>query len=316
VLTGTELEAMSQDQLARVVQDVDVYARTSPEHKIRIVRALQSHGEVVAMTGDGVNDAPALTRADVGIAMGIKGTEATKEAAEIVLADDNFATIRSAIREGRRIYDNLRKSVVFLLPTNGAQSLVILVAIVFGLALPLTPVQVLWINMVTAITLSLALAYEPAERGIMTRPPRKTGGSLVSGSELGFVAVVSLLIGGATIGLFYSVAATGVDIDYARTEAVAMLALGQLAYLFNCRFMTRSSLTLDVFRGNRIIWWSAAALIALQLVYTYVPFMNDLFGSRPLSVGSWVLPVVLSIAIFLAVEALKALRRRSVHAHA
>jgi len=316
VLTGTELEAMSQDQLARVVQDVDVYARTSPEHKIRIVRALQSHGEVVAMTGDGVNDAPALTRADVGIAMGIKGTEATKEAAEIVLADDNFATIRSAIREGRRIYDNLRKSVVFLLPTNGAQSLVILVAIVFGLALPLTPVQVLWINMVTAITLSLALAYEPAERGIMTRPPRKPGGSLVSGSELGFVAVVSLLIGGATIGLFYSVAATGVDIDYARTEAVAMLALGQLAYLFNCRFMTRSSLTLDVFRGNRIIWWSAAALIALQLVYTYVPFMNDLFGSRPLSVGSWVLPVVLSIAIFLAVEALKALRRRSVHAHA
>lgn len=143
VLTGAELEALSQEQLKEVVRDVDVYARTSPEHKIRIVRALQSHGEVVAMTGDGVNDAPALTRADVGIAMGIKGTEATKEAAEFVLADDNFATIRSAIAEGRRIYDNLRKSIVFLLPTNGAQSLVILIAVVFGLTLPITSVQVL-----------------------------------------------------------------------------------------------------------------------------------------------------------------------------
>jgi magnesium-transporting ATPase (P-type) len=193
---------MSQDELAKVVQKVDVFARTSPEHKIRIVRALQSHHEVVAMTGDGVNDAPALTRADVGIAMGIKGTEATKEAAEIVLADDNFATIRSAIREGRRIYDNLRKSVVFLLPTNGAQSLVILVAVVFGLTLPLTPVQVLWVNMVTAVTLSLALAYEPAERGIMTRPPRGSGGSIIAGRELGFVLLVSLLIGGATLAVF------------------------------------------------------------------------------------------------------------------
>ena len=313
VLTGGELEAMSQDQLARVVRDVDVYARTSPEHKIRIVRALQSHGEVVAMTGDGVNDAPALTRADVGIAMGIKGTEATKEAAEIVLADDNFATIRSAIREGRRIYDNLRKSIVFLLPTNGAQALVILVAVVFGLVLPLTPVQVLWINMVTGITLSLALAYEPAERGIMTRPPRAPGGSLVNARELGFVLMVSVLIGGAALALFYSVAATGVDVAYARTEAVTMLALGQLAYLFNCRFLSRSSLTGDVLRGNRVVWWSAGALIALQLIYTYAPFMNDLFGSRPLSLQSWLLPIVLSIVIFVAVEGLKALRRRTEH---
>lgn len=309
VLTGAELEAMSQEQLKDVVQAVDVYARTSPEHKIRIVRALQAHDEVVAMTGDGVNDAPALTRANVGIAMGIKGTEATKEAAEIVLADDNFATIRSAIREGRRIYDNLRKSVVFLLPTNGAQSLVILVAVLFGLALPLTPVQVLWVNMVTAVTLSLSLAYEPAERGIMTRPPREPGGSIISGRELGFVLLVSLLIGGATLAVFYIVAGTGVDVGYARTEAVLMLALGQLAFLFNCRFLSRSSITLDVFRGNPAIWWSALALIVLQLVYTYVPFMHDLFGSRSLAAQSWLLPFGLSIAIFLAVELLKLLRR-------
>lgn len=309
VLTGAELEALSQEQLREVVRDVDVYARTSPEHKIRIVRALQSHGEVVAMTGDGVNDAPALTRADVGIAMGIKGTEATKEAAEFVLADDNFATIRSAIAEGRRIYDNLRKSIVFLLPTNGAQSLVILVAVVFGLALPLTSVQVLWVNMVTAVTLSLALAYEPAERGIMRRPPRASGGPIIDRGELGFILVVSLLIGGAAMGVFYGVVATGVDIEVARTEAVLMLAFGQLAYLFNCRFLTRSSLTIDVLRGNRVVWWSALALIVLQLIYTYVPFMNVLFESRPLAAASWILPLVVSIGIFLAVEALKALLR-------
>ncbi|MFE4726000.1 cation-translocating P-type ATPase [Microbacterium sp. NPDC056736] len=309
VLTGTELEALSQEQLREVVRDVDVYARTSPEHKIRIVRALQSHGEVVAMTGDGVNDAPALTRADVGIAMGIKGTEATKEAAEFVLADDNFATIRSAVAEGRRIYDNLRKSIVFLLPTNGAQSLVILVAVVFGLALPLTSVQVLWVNMVTAVTLSLALAYEPAERGIMRRPPRATGGPIIDRRELGFVLAVSFLIGGAAMGVFYGVVATGVDIEVARTEAVLMLALGQLAYLFNCRLLTRSSFTLDVLRGNRAVWWSALALVVLQLIYTYVPFMNVLFDSRPLDPSAWILPIVLSVVIFVAVEVLKALLR-------
>lgn len=310
VLTGAELEAMSQDELAKVVQGVDVYARTSPEHKIRIVRALQSHREVVAMTGDGVNDAPALTRADVGIAMGIKGTEATKEAAEIVLADDNFATIRSAIAEGRRIYDNLRKSVVFLLPTNGAQSLVILVAVVFGLTLPLTPVQVLWVNMITAVTLSLALAYEPAERGIMSRPPRGSGGSIISGRELGFVLIVSLLIGGATLAVFGISLSSGADLAMARTEAVTMLALGQLSYLLNCRFLSRSSVTVDVLRGNPVVWWSALALIVLQSVYTYVPFMQNLFGSEPLDVSGWLLPIVFSIAIFVAVELLKALRRR------
>lgn len=310
ILTGAELEALSQEQLKEVVRDVDIYARTSPEHKIRIVRALQSHDEVVAMTGDGVNDAPALTRANVGIAMGIKGTEATKEAAEVVLADDNFATIRSAIAEGRRIYDNLRKSVVFLLPTNGGQSLIILIAVVFGLTLPLTSVQVLWVNMVTAVTLSLALAYEPAERGIMKRPPRPSGGPIINGRELLFVLIVSFLIGGAAMGVFYGVAATGVDVSYARTEAVLMLALGQLAYLLNCRFMSRSSVTIDVFRGNRMIWISAAALVVLQLLFTYVPVMNTLFESQPLAAQSWILPIVLSVVIFFAVEILKGVFRR------
>ncbi|MFS0866999.1 cation-translocating P-type ATPase [Microbacterium sp. 179-B 1A2 NHS] len=317
VITGPELEDLSQDALARVVRDVDVYARTSPEHKIRIVRALQSHREVVAMTGDGVNDAPALTRADVGIAMGIKGTEATKEAAEIVLADDNFATIRSAVREGRRIYDNLRKSVVFLLPTNGAQSLVVLAAVVFGFTLPLSPVQVLWVNMVTAITLSLALAYEPAEPGIMTRPPRAAGGSIISRRELGFVLAVSLLIGGVTLAAFGWVRQTGADLDVARTVAVTVLAFGQLGFLLNCRFLTRSSLTPAVLRGNRVVWWSAAALLALQLLYTYVPLLNALSDSRPLAAEHWGLALAAGVLIFAAVEALKlGLRRVTLNANA
>ncbi|MCL2467181.1 MAG: HAD-IC family P-type ATPase, partial [Micrococcales bacterium] len=201
-VTGAQLETMGDEQLRDVVRDVDVFARTSPEHKIRIVRALQSHGEVVAMTGDGVNDAPALTRADIGVAMGIKGTEATKDAADIVLADDNFATIERAVEEGRRIYDNIRKSVVFLLPTNGAQSLVILVAVLLGWTLPLAPVQILWVNLVTAVTLSLSLAAEPAEPSVMRRPPRDPREPLLSRPSLVLVLLVSVIIGAATLLVF------------------------------------------------------------------------------------------------------------------
>ena len=309
-LTGAELEDMTNDQLSARVREVDVYARTSPEHKLRIVRALQGHGEVVAMTGDGVNDAPALTRADVGIAMGIKGTEATKEAAEIVLADDNFATIERAVEEGRRIYDNIRKSVVFLLPTNGAQSLVILVAVLFGLSLPLAPVQILWVNLVTAITLSLALAYEPAEPGIMARPPRKPGGSVLSRDSLTEVITASLLIGGATLAVYFLERDGGSSNGVAQTAAVTMLALGQLAYLFNCRFLNNSSLTLRVLRGNKVVWLATGALLLFQLIFTYAPFMHDWFDSAPIGLRQWALTAGLAIVVFLLVEAMKALDRR------
>ncbi|PFG41598.1 potassium/sodium efflux P-type ATPase [Isoptericola jiangsuensis] len=310
VLTGPELEAMTGEQLKAVVRDVDVYARTSPEHKIRIVSALQSHGEVVAMTGDGVNDAPALTQADVGVAMGIKGTEATKEAAEVVLADDNFATIERAVEEGRRIYDNIRKSVLFLLPTNGAQSLVILVAVLFGLVLPLAPVQVLWINMITAVTLSLGLAYERAEPGVMRRAPRDPAANILDAVFLRRILVVSVLIGGATMALFYLERAQGAPLAEAQTTAVTMLALGQLAYLFNCRFLDRSSLTVDVLRGNRVIWISAGALLVLQCVFVYVPVMHDWFASAPIGAAEWGKCLALSVVVFLAVEAVKWLGRR------
>lgn len=308
-LTGAELEAMSQEQLRTRVRRVDVYARTSPEHKIRIVRALQSHGEVVAMTGDGVNDAPALTRADVGIAMGVKGTEATKEAAEIVLADDNFASIERAVEEGRRIYDNIRKSVVFLLPTNGAQSLVILVAVLFGLTLPLSPVQILWINLVTAITLSLALAYEPPEPGIMDRPPRSPREPVVSRRALVQVILASLIIGGATMLAFLIDREFGVTTPVAQTTAVTMLALGQIAYLFSCRYLHRSSLTRGAFTGNRVVWIAVGVLLGLQLVFSYAPFMHSWFGSAPIGPGEWALTVVLAVGVFLLAEVAKPVSR-------
>ncbi|MFF2623476.1 cation-translocating P-type ATPase [Oerskovia jenensis] len=309
VLTGAELEAMSTEELRAVVRDVDVYARTSPEHKIRIVSALQSHGEVVAMTGDGVNDAPALTQADVGVAMGIKGTEATKEAAEVVLADDNFATIERAVEEGRRIYDNLRKSVLFLLPTNGAQSLVILVAVLLGWALPLQPVQVLWINMVTAVTLSLALANERAEPDIMSRRPRDAKASILTAAYLRRVLLVSVLIGGATMAVYFIERDQGMSVPEAQTTAVTMLALGQLAYLFNCRFLDRSSITPAVLRGNRAVWYSAGSLLALQAVFVYAPFMHSWFGSAPIGLREWGITLGLAIVVFLLVEAAKALGR-------
>ncbi|MFC8921647.1 cation-translocating P-type ATPase [Cellulosimicrobium sp. NPDC057127] len=310
VLTGAELEQMDDEQLREVVRDVDVYARTSPEHKIRIVSALQSHGEVVAMTGDGVNDAPALTQANVGVAMGIKGTEATKEAAEVVLADDNFATIERAVEEGRRIYDNIRKSVLFLLPTNGAQSLVVLVAVLFGLTLPLQPVQVLWINMITAVTLSLALAYEKAEPDVMRRAPRDADASILDAAYVRRILVASVVIGGAAMAVFYVERAQGTPLAQAQTTAVTMLALGQLAYLFNCRFLDRSSLTPDVLRGNRVIWVSAASIVVLQSIFVYAPFMHAWFDSAPLAVDEWLKTLGLAVVVFLLVEIAKWVNRR------
>ncbi|WP_182113926.1 MULTISPECIES: HAD-IC family P-type ATPase [unclassified Actinotalea] len=310
-LTGAELQAMDDDALRDVVRDVDVYARTSPEHKLRIVRALQSHGEVVAMTGDGVNDAPSITRADVGIAMGIKGTEATKEAADIVLADDNFATIERAVEEGRRIYDNIRKAVVFLLPTNGAQSLVILVAVLTGLTLPLSPVQILWINLATALTLSLTLAGEPAEPGIMRRPPRSRTEQVLSPTALAVVLVASVVIGTATLVVFLLERDRTGDYAVAQTAAVMMLGLGQLGFLLNCRLLNGSALTTRVLTGNRGLWVSAGALLVLQLVFTYAPFMNTWFGSAPIGAHSWALTAGLAVLVFLVMELAKAAIRRA-----
>jgi len=309
-VTGAELEAASDEELRRIVPDSDIFARTSPEHKLRLVQALQANKEVVAMTGDGMNDAPALKRADVGVAMGIKGTEATKEAAEIVLADDNFASIERAVEEGRTIYDNLQKAILFILPTNGAQSLVILVAVLLGLDLPLSPVQILWANMVTAVTLSLALAYEPSEPGLMRRPPRQPGAPMLGEHALWRIAFVSLLIGGATIAVFLYEEHRGYSIEISQTMAVNTLVLGQVFYLFNSRFLRESSLRLDLLFTNRVIWIAIAILVVLQLMFVYVPFLNVWFHSAPIPAGAWLLPIVIGLVIFLAVEAEKAVLQK------
>lgn len=309
-VTGAELEAASDEQLRQLVRDHDIFARTSPEHKLRLVTALQANGDVVAMTGDGVNDAPALKRADVGVAMGIKGTEATKEAAEIVLADDNFASIERAIEEGRTIYDNLRKAIVFILPTNGAEALVILAAVVFGWALPLEPVQILWVNMVTAVTLALALAFEPAEPGLMRRPPRKPGTPILGGHLLWRVTFVSVLIGGATIAVFLYELSIDAPLELARTLAVNTLVCGQIFYLLNSRYLRASALTLRGWGANPAVWIAISVLVLLQLLYVYAPFMNTLFRSTPLALHHWLIPLAIGLAVFLLVELEKRILRR------
>jgi calcium-translocating P-type ATPase len=309
-VTGTEIEEADDEELQRLVRGTDIFARTSPEHKLRLVKALQADGEVVAMTGDGVNDAPALKRADVGVAMGIKGTEATKEAADIVLADDNFSSIEHAVEEGRTIYDNLKKAILFILPTNGAQGLVILAAVVFGLVLPLTPVQILWVNMVVAVTLALALAFEPAEPGVMSRPPRDPNASILDRAFLWRITFVSLLIGGATLAMFEVELALDMPLDVARTMAVNTLVFGQAFYLFNSRFLNESSLRLGLLFSNRAAWLAVGVLVGLQTLFVYAPFMHLWFGTAPLAPRHWLVPLAIGLAVFLLIEAEKALLRR------
>src|SRR3989338_4862403 len=222
-LTGGEIDALDDEALRRAVQDVDVFARASPEHKLRLVTALQANGEIVAMTGDGVNDAPALKRADIGVAMGMKGTEVAKEAGEMVLADDNFATIAHAVKEGRTVYDNIKKAIVFIMPTNGGEAGIVLIAILFGMALPLTPVQILWVNMVTAVTLALALSFEPAEPDVMRRAPRAANEPLLSGFMIWRISFVSVLLALGVVALFLWVLARGDSLETARTMAVNAL---------------------------------------------------------------------------------------------
>jgi len=309
LVTGAELDRATPQELATWAREADIFARTSPEHKLRLVEALQASGEVVAMTGDGVNDAPALKRADVGIAMGIKGTEATKEAADIVLADDDFSTIERAVAEGRTIYANLRQSIVFILPTNGAQGLVMLAAVVLGWTLPLTPVHILWVNMVVAVTLAMALAFEPAEPGVMTQPPRQANRPLVDGEMLWRVSMVSLLIGGVTTATFHYGLARGLPLSEARTLAVHVLVTTQAFYLFSCRSHHASVLSWSRMFSNPVAWMAVAALLLLQGAFGYVPLMQHWFGTAAVAWHDAWLPLAAGVAVLMVVEADKAWAR-------
>ncbi len=309
-LTGAEIELMDEAALERVALDVDVFARASPEHKLRLVQALQRAGQVVSMTGDGVNDAPALKKADVGVAMGRKGTEAAKEAAHIVLADDNFATIAAAVREGRAVYDNIRKFILFMLPTNGGEALVVIAAILFGLTLPMTPAQVLWINMVTSSTLGLALAFEPAEGDVMRRAPRPPGEPLLSAFFAWRVILVSVLIMAAALGLFLWETAQGTSVETARTMAVSAIVVAEMFYLVNSRFITAPALSRAGLSGNPAIVWALAAALVLQLAFVYAPPLQAVFGSTGLAAGEWLRVVAAGLGVFVVAELEKAFIRR------
>jgi magnesium-transporting ATPase (P-type) len=313
VLTGDAVQKMDEAQLRKAVIDTDVIARASPEHKLRLVAALQAEGELVAMTGDGVNDAPALKAANIGVAMGGKGTDAAREAADLVLTDDNFATIAAAVREGRIVFDNIKKSLLFILPTNGGEAGVILLAVFAGLALPVTAGQILWINMVTTITLALALAFEPAESGVMRRPPRKPSEPLITPLLALRIAIVSMLMVAVTFAVFEWELARGNSIETARTAAVNMLVVGELVYLFNVRYFTGSAFTRHLFTGNKVASAMAVVLILLQLLFTYTPTMQHVFQTTSLDAASWLVIVMLGMGKFLAVEAEKwVLRRRGI----
>jgi RND family efflux transporter MFP subunit len=316
VLTGRDLDDISDADLSDAVSATTVFARTSPEHKLRLVQSLQKRGEIVAMTGDGVNDAPALKRADIGIAMGVKGTEAAKEAAEMVLADDNFASIVHAVHEGRVVYENLKKTILYILPTNGGEGLTVIAAIAMGETLPVTPVQILWINLITAVTLGLALAFEPPTKGVMLRPPRSSSEPILSRYFVWRIVFVSLLMLLATFGLYELEKARGMGLDSARTVAVNTLVACEVAYLFNARFLSESSLSLKGFFGSRAVLISVAIVVVLQAMFTYLPFMQALFNTTPLDPEIWWHIAGASVVLFLLVEVEKAIFRSAARAPA
>jgi len=308
-VSGHMLSQLGDHELVDVAQRTAVFARVSPEQKLRLVEALQAKGHVVAMTGDGVNDAPALKQADIGVAMGLGGTEVAKEAADMVLTDDNFSTIEAAVEEGRAVFDNLVKFITWTLPTNIGEGLVILVAVFAGLDLPITPVQILWINMTTAVLLGLMLAFEGKEPGIMERPPRRPETPVIT-PELGIrIGLVSLMLLLGAFGLFEWALLHGRSIETARTVAVNMFVFRELFYLFNCRSLRYSMFRLGIF-SNRWLVIGVAVMTLLQVLFTYSPAMNQLFGTAPIGITEWTWILTGGLVIYTVVGVEKWLRLR------
>jgi magnesium-transporting ATPase (P-type) len=312
VLTGVDLDSMDDARLAREVLETDIFARTSPEHKLKLVMALQSHGKTVAMTGDGVNDAPALKRADAGIAMGRKGSEAAKEASELVLADDNFASIAAAVKEGRTVYDNLTKVITWTLPTNGGEASILMVALFLGMTLPITAIQILWVNLVTAVTLGIALAFEPPESQVMKRPPRPRNQPILTGELIWYVLMVSFLFVCGVFGMNAYALDQGYSIETARTIAVNTLVAMEIFSLFFIRNFHETDFRWDLVKGTPMIWLAVLLVSILQLAFTYMPFMQNVFSTEALSLKDLLLIFAVGVVLYVILETEKQLRLRSI----
>lgn len=308
VLTGADLAGMDDSSLAAAVTETDIFARTSPEDKLRLVMALQSHGLTIAMTGDGVNDAPALKRADAGIAMGRKGSEAAKEAAELVLADDNFASIVAAVREGRTVYDNIKKVISWTLPTNAGEALTIVVALLFGMTLPITPIQILWVNLITAITLGIALAFEPTEKNTMQRPPRPRYEPILNGKLAWRIIFVSLLLLGGVFGMYAYAVEQAYSVELARTIALNTLVVMEIFHLFFIRNIYGTSLKWELIVGTKVVWATIVCVTAAQFSMTYLPPLQALFATEAVPFWDGVIIVVVGVVFFAIIEIEKRLR--------
>ena len=310
VLTGIEMDKLDDTELESIVRDTGIFARTSPEHKLRLVMALQANGMIVAMTGDGVNDAPALKRASVGIAMGKSGSEAAKEASEIVLADDNFASIVAAVREGRTVYDNIKKVISWTLPTNAGEAMTIILAIILGLSLPITPIQILWINMITAVTLGIALAFEPTEENTMQRPPRSQKEALLSGALMWHIVLVAGLFLAGVFSIYEYAIFQGYSENLARTMSLNTLVVLEIFHLFFIRNMYGSSLTWKAICGTRVIWISVIAVTIGQFAITYLPWLQSVFETEAIGLFDGLLIMAVGIIMFSVIEFEKQIRLR------
>jgi calcium-translocating P-type ATPase len=311
VLTGADLDMLGDAQLQARIERTNIFARTSPEHKLRLVMALQARGLSVAMTGDGVNDAPALKRADAGIAMGRKGSEAAKEAADLVLADDNFASIVAGIQEGRTVYDNIKKVISWTLPTNAGEAATIMVALIFGFALPLTPVQILWINLITDTTLGLALAFEPTEKSTMSRLPRPRNEPLLTGELVWHILLVSVLFLAGVYGMYLYAIDRGYSTELTRTIALNTLVVLQIFHLFFIRNIYGTSMTSAAIKGTRFVWFSVLLVTAAQFAITYIPAMQQIFGTAPVSLFDGAIIIAVGAAFFAIIETEKQIRLRA-----
>jgi magnesium-transporting ATPase (P-type) len=308
VLTGVDIDNMDDAALRQAALDCDIFARTSPEHKLRLVMALQSHGMTVAMTGDGVNDAPALKRADAGIAMGKKGSEAAKEAADLVLADDNFASIAVAVGEGRTVYDNIKKVISWTIPTSIGEAVTIIAALLMGMTLPITPVQILWVNLITATTLGIAFAFEPREENTMKRPPRPRNEFLLDGELIWHIILVSLIFLFGVFGIYQYAIDKGYSVELARTIVVNTIVVMEIFHLFFVRNIYGTSITWKAIKGTKVVWTVIIVVTLSQFAITYLPPLQSLFETRNIGLFDGMLIIGVGITMFVITEVEKQIR--------